>query len=364
MNRAQFSYKSPHIKIKTLMLVGLFVLVLLSGCDKDKNNQTTGQDDPVVNEEISPKTYQKQHLISAFVQSQEQAQLAFQVSGRLSDQWVEIGQQVKLGDNLLSLYNPVLQPQIDRIEAQITANQAELIQTQSELQRNQSLSDIQAISQNQLDRLQSQVSQLLSKQDSLNAQLKAAKNNFNESTLTAPFSGEVADILIKPGTMVQAGQAVITLSGSHAFEAPLFLSNDLIRHLAVNQILGAFVKQQKFQVTVKEISRSANPASQLFKVLVSLPVEIDLLSGQKIEVIIPEPIKNIYQLPVSAVIDDGINEPYVYSVDNNQVQHTPVQVIDFYQNRIWVRIDRKSETLTVITDGQSSLTPPQKQIKP
>ncbi|KAA3640464.1 MAG: efflux RND transporter periplasmic adaptor subunit, partial [Proteobacteria bacterium] len=226
-----------------------------------------------------------------------------------------------------------------------------------ELQRNQTLSGIQAVSQNQLDRLTSQVAQLQAHNTTLKAQLQEAENNFHESTLTAPFPGEVADILVKPGAIVAAGQPVIVLSGSEIFEAPVYVSNGLLKHLRLNQQLTATMGPQSFTVTVKEISRSANPASQLFKILLSLPPELNVLAGQKITISIHEPIENIYQLPVSAVIDDGINEPYLYSLSNGEIQHIPVRVVDFYQNHIWVTMAQKMGELTVVTDGQSGLSP-------
>lgn len=344
-----------------VLTIGIIVLLLLAACSDDNQPSQNSDDSAIIRAEFSPKTHYKQHKISAFVQAVEQAQLAFQVSGRLSEQYVEIGQQVNKGQALLALYNPALAPQIDRIQSQIEANQANLNQTLSELERNQSLSAIQAISQNQLDRLSSRVQQLKSQQETLQAELQAAQNNLKEATLTAPFAGEVADIMVKPGAQVQAGQAVIVFSGSNLFEAPLYVSHALLKQLQINQDLTAHNGPDKWIVTVKEISRSANPASQLFKVLVSLTPNTTLLAGQKIDITIPEPIDNIYQLPVSAVIDDGINEPYVYVLNNEQLQHQAVQVVAFDNNHIWVRFERpQTPPLTVVTAGQSTLTPPQK----
>jgi|GEM_PF-1086341 len=339
-------------------------MAVLTACQDDSTNAQSVDDSHIISAEFSPETYHKNHTISAFVQAVEQAQLAFQVSGRLAEQWVEIGQQVNQGEPLLRLYNPGLEPQINAIEAQLQANSVDLKQTESELKRNQSLSDIQAISQNQLERLQSQVDQLKAQQVRLVAQLQAANNQFKEATLSAPFKGEVADILVKPGTQVQAGQPVIELSGSQLFEAPLYIGNDLLSHLNVNQTLNANFGTQELTVTIKEISRSANPSSQLFKVLVQLPANSQLMAGQKIEVVLPEPLDNIYQLPVSAVIDDGINEPYVYALDNGVVKHYSVQVLQFYDNHIWVNIRNQKGKLNIITAGQSTVTPPQNKTAP
>ncbi len=356
--------KAVRLRALSLGLIISFMGAFLSACQDHGSDPQSLNDSHIIEAEFSPKTHNKHHRISAFVQAVDQAQLAFQVSGRVSDQWVDIGQHVKPGDRLLAVYNPGLMPHIDAIEAQLKANRAELTQTESELTRNQSLSAIQAISQNQLDRLQSQVDQLKAQETRLQAQLQEALNNLQEATLSAPFAGEVADILVKPGTQVQAGQAVIVLSGSQIFEAPLYVSDALLKHLDINQNLTAVFGKQTFQVTIKEISRSANPNSQLFKVLVQLPPDTGLMAGQKIEVTLSEPMADIYQLPVSAVIDDGINEPYVFVRKTHGVQHQSVQVVHFYDNQIWVRIPQHKDKITIITAGQSTVTPAQQKSTP
>lgn len=359
MNPISKLIKTNHLRLCGLMAALVFI-TLLSACRDNNNPEQNTADSALIHAQFSPETYHKKHRISAFVEAVDQARLAFQVSGRISEQKVEIGQQVQKDQPLLTVYNPALAPAIDRIESQLAANRADLAQTQAELERNRSLSAIQAVSQNQLDRLDSAVKQLKSQQAALQAELQAAQNNFKETTLSAPFAGEVADILVKPGNLVEAGRPVVELSGANLYEAPFHVSHELLAHLQLNQILTAHKGANSFEVKVKEISRSANPASQLFKVVVTLPVDRQLLTGEKIAVTIPEPIAAIYQLPVSAVIDDGINEPYVYHLDNNQLKHQPVEVVDFYNNHIWVRINRPNdEVMTIVTTGQSSLTPPQ-----
>lgn len=356
----QPTYKPYRLSMSCLV----FIVASLSACQNHDTNTQTTDDSAFESAEFSPETRQKNHTISAFVVAVEQAQLAFQVSGRLATQHVNIGQNVQQDDTLLTLYNPELAPQIDRIKSQLAANQAELNQTQSELERNQSLSAIQAISQNDVDRLNSRVKQLKSQQSALNAQLEAATNTLQETALRAPFDGEVADILIKPGAQVQVGQPVIELSGSQLFEAPLFVSHELLKHLTMHQQLSAKSGAKTLTVRVKEISQSANPVSQLYKVVVSLPPETTLTAGQKLMVTIPEPVTGIYQLPVSAVIDDGINEPYVYVLESERLKLQPVEVVSFNRNHIWVTMNYPAEQVTVVTAGQSSLTPPQQSTRP
>lgn len=357
---------SPRIVRRFSLMYGTVVLLLsLTACQDAVQISQNENDSAYTSAEFSPTNHQKNHTVSAFVVAVEQARLAFQVSGRLSFQHVEIGQQVEKEDALMTLYNPELAPQIDRIKGQIAANQADLDQIRAELERNQSLSAIQAISQNELDRLSSRAEQLQSQQSALNAQLKAATNTLNETTLSAPFSGEVADILVKPGTLVEAGQPVIELSGSQWFEAPLYVSRELLDHLQLKQELIAHSGAKTFHVIVKEISRSANPVSQLYKVVVSLPNQTAVLTGQKIVVTIPETRSEVFALPVSAVIDDGINEPYVYVLQSDQLKHRPVEVIEFNRNTIWVFMDNPAgQPVTVVTAGQSSLTPPNQSDQP
>src|SRR5690606_371313 len=257
-----------------------------------------------------------------------------------------------------------LEPQIADISARIEANDAASNQVQLELERNQSLEKIQAVSANRIDQLSNQLKQLQAEHKSLQAQLTTAQNIYQETTLVAPFAGVVADILKKPGTRVALGEPVLQLNGIRLLEAPVYLPAKLIKNIQKNDELTVIHKHNEMTGRVKEISRSAQPSSQLYKILVELPDNSALQAGEKIEVTVLEPIHNIYKLPLSTVIDNGINEPYVFAVIEDTVVPKNIKIIDFYGASVLLDIINEEQTLTVVTAGQSALSPQQKLTQP
>ncbi len=352
--------------ISPLLLSSLLFssLLFLGGCKGDQNPITANEQPSFHAAEYSQESYDKKHLISAFVNTVDQANIGFQTSGRLAKQLIQIGDHVEKGAPLLTLYNPQLEPQIADIKARVEANDAASNQVQLELDRNKSLEKIQAVSANRIDQLSNQLKQLQAENKSLQAQLATAENMFKETTLSAPFAGEVADILKKPGTMVSAGEPVLQLNGADLLEAPVYLPAKLIKGIQKNDAVTVIHRNIEMIGTIKEISRSAQPNSQLYKILVELPQNSDLQAGEKIEVTLLEPIRNIYKLPLSSVIDNGINEPYIFTIIDQTVIPKRIQIIDFYNDSVLLDIINEKQTLTVVTLGQSALSPQQKLTQP
>ncbi len=111
--------------------------------------------------------------------------------------------------------------------------------------------------------------------------------------------------------------------------------------------------------TIKEISSTANPKSQLFKVMIEVPIQHAIKSGEKIHVIIEEQIGQYFRLPIESVIDDGINKPFIFIVVNNQVIQAPIKLIDIENDEVIVQLPQQGE-IEVITAGQVNLSPNQK----
>jgi RND family efflux transporter MFP subunit len=305
-----------------------------------------------------PQQQFKTHQLSAFVEPTNQAYLSFQISGIIAEQYIKIGDFVEVGEDLFKVSNPSLQPQIQQYKSQIDAIQANLIQNQAEVKRLKNLKKTNAVSQNDLDKLVNQRDNLLATQKSVEAQLEQAQSMFNESILKAPFAGTIAEIYKESGEVIQPGEVILLVGGVASLEAPIYLPAFLHKNIALGQSLTALYADKALNVTVKEISMSANPKSQLFKVMLDVPIEHEIKSGEKITITIKEPLGEYYQLPIESVIDDGINEPFVFVIDNNKAIHAPISLIDISNEHAIVKMPQQGE-IEVVISGQVNLSPQQ-----
>ncbi|WP_154224489.1 efflux RND transporter periplasmic adaptor subunit [Marinicella rhabdoformis] len=333
--------------------------LFLYGCDTGQAENTVMKETNFRSETFKPKQQIKQHKITAFVEPTDNAFLSFQVSGTIEKKHINIGDVVEINDPLFSIDNPSLGPKIQQFDAEIKALEATINQNQAELSRLTDLKKSNAVSQNDLDRLINQNNNLLAKKDSLKAQQSEAQSMFDELLLSAPFKGTVAEIYKEAGENIASGEPILLLGGIDSLEAPVYLTSQLQNHLKTGQILNANYQGQAFQVSVKEISHAANPKSQLFKVVIGVPLDLGIKSGEQISIIIPEQMGFHYALPISAVIDDGINKPYVMVLDKSKVRQLYVHILGLQGNMLLLDLDTNFgnlDQIDVVTEGQSHLS--------
>ncbi len=349
------------ISKKTILL--LTISMLAFGCNNNTEQPRTVNDSSYNSARFEPTPQYKTHEVSAFVVPTDQASMSFQVSGIIEEQFIKIGDSVVTGQKLFKVSNPSLEPQITQFISEIAAIDATLEQNQAELRRFKDLKKTNVISQNELDRLTNQRDNLKASKKSLQAQLQQAKSLYDESFLKAPFAGNIAEIYKEKGEVIRPGEAVLVVGGVTSLEAPIFLPAFLHKNLQLGQNLEVHYQGKTINATTKEISLTANPNSQLFKVMLDVPILHDIKSGEKVVVKIKEKIGNYYRLPIESVIDDGINEPFVFLIENQEVIQTKIELIDMENNEVIIKIPRQDE-VEVITAGQAKLSPHQQLSRP
>ena len=340
-----------------------FTLLILAGCQQDQAATQHLERASYTVQEFAPQQQIKFHQIAAFVVPTDQATMAFQVSGLITEQLIKVGDTVHTGEDLFKITNPSLAPQIKQFQSQIEAIDATLEQNQLEVQRVSSLQARQAVSQNDLDRLNNETDNLQANKRSLEAQLAQAQSMFEETVLKAPFDGNIADIYKETGEYISPGEAILLVGGVSSLEAPLYLPAYLHSNLTLGQQLRVSYHGHEVQGTIKEISQSANPKSQLFKVMIDVPIEHNIKSGEKITVMIEEELGLYHRLPVESVIDDGINEPFVLLIENQTVKRAPITLIGMEGDQVIVNLGHHN-TINAVTAGQVNLAPGQDLSQP
>ncbi len=344
--------------MKKVPLIILLALVMTACTDHSSNSSQIHQ--VVYDSEIfMPALQHKKHKISAYAESTDHASLSFQVSGSIIKEYVNVGDTVNKGDSLFEISNPILAPKITQIDEEITALAADIAQNQTELKRLANLKKTNAISQNDLDKLIYKNESLNAKKRSLEAQRLEARSLFEETVLHAPFTGTVAEIFKKNGEMVNIGEPVALLSGVNSLQASIFVPSHLQNALHREQKIPAYYHDSSFLAVIKEISQTANPKSQLFKIIIELPSEITIKAGEQITTFIPEELGTHYSVPFESVIDDGINKPYLMVLHEQQVKQAFIKIIALREDEILLDLETDishNKKIEVITQGQSHLT--------
>lgn len=115
------------------------------------------------------------------------------------------GSDVKAGQPLFKINSDILQADVESNQATLQRAQAEVMRLKSLLGRYEQLLSSHAISQQEYNNTETAYRQAIADVAQLKAALTRQKLNLKYSTVTAPISGRIGQILVTEGALV--GQA-------------------------------------------------------------------------------------------------------------------------------------------------------------
>jgi RND family efflux transporter MFP subunit len=332
------------------------------------------------------------------VEASKKAELAFQVPGVLAELPVREGQKVAKGDLIAQLRQDefqarlkTLQGQLDqaraglralragerpeqqlRLEAQVRAAEAKLVNARTEFNRNERLLRSGAVAREELDRSRtlfrvaqeehrSAVQQLekgtTAREEDIDAQeaevrglegrVVEAQVQFEDSTLHAPYDGVIAKRFVEPNQSVRANEPVVKFQDVDeidvAVDVPETVMAADLRSAEIVQLLAEFsgAPGLQFPVEIKEVAQRADPTTQTFRVRVAMksPPDVNLLPGMTATVTATYRRARILGdrilVPVAAVSKDATGEQVAWVVGSDgTVTRRPVKVGDATGDRI------------------------------
>ncbi len=147
-------------------------------------------------------------------------QLAAPIDGIVAaDPWPYVGLSRNAGDAVLAFSTRVAQGQtLAQLQAVETEKKAELGLARDRFVRLEGLLEVGAVSQAEFDAARARVQTLEAQSDSARRQMASVRGSGSGSgprsallEVTAPFSGEVAEVLVRPGQAVSAGDPLVRL---------------------------------------------------------------------------------------------------------------------------------------------------------
>src|SRR5215471_877645 len=173
-------------------------------------------------------------------------QVGTQVSGQISQIYVDFNDHVKKGE-LLARIDPTLQQQaVEDAQAQLERAQAQLTQAQSDYARNKQLFDAKVLTAVEFETSQSTFAVQQAAVKSAQIALDRAKQNLNYTSIYSPIDGVIVERNVDVGQTVAA-----SLSAPQLF----LIANDLTEMEILAQVdesdIGAIKEGQTVQFTVQ-----------------------------------------------------------------------------------------------------------------
>ena len=360
----------PHIPRKKFLHYGLTTVVIVSCTiggilwNQHRSIQTGTEEIPFVRSAvIGANASAQDYIYSGEVRGRFERQLAFQVGGKVTKRFIELGSTVRAGEVLMQIDSKDLQQTVNSSSAQVYSAESQLKLAKNNLSRYQQLYAQGAISRAQLDQYQNEYDVASASVQQTSAQLSQGVNQLNYSLLYADQPGIISSISVAAGQVVSAGQTILTIVQDGEREIEISVPENRIEDLRkATQFKVAFwaLPSTTVEGKIREIAPMADATTSTYKVRISLinpPQEIKL--GMTAAVTISNAMQAAsLTIPLSAVYQTG-SSPEVWVIKDNVVNLRSVQTGNFSGNQIQI-LAGLNPGETIVTAGVQKLRPGQK----
>lgn len=247
--------------------LSLLSVTLLSGCSEAVSDPLETGERPVKLHQVSIAGGERTRQFPAVVEAAEAAQLAFRVAGELTKLPAQPGRDVAQGDLIAKLDATDYQLVVDEAKARYDL-------AASQFARSEKLVKDGLMSQAQYDEIKANL-------DVSRANLDTARANLGYTELRAPFAGSIARLYVENYENVQPQQQIATLQLSDAIDISIRVPENLFarvqrRSEATVDVIFDASPGQRYKAQLKEWDTSADPATNTYKVVFTMPKPMDL----------------------------------------------------------------------------------------
>lgn len=317
--------------------LALAICIALAGCGSEA--KTSAPPRPVRSTVAAAQSDAHAATYTAEIRSRFASDLSFQVSGKLIRRAVDIGSVVRKGDVLAQL-DPVDQRLgVDASRSAVLAARAELDRARVEEARYRDLLERGLTTRASYLAQQTAVKTGQSKLEQATADLRLSEQRLAYTSLRADADGVVTNVTGDVGTVVSAGQRIVSIAQPNELEAVFDVPDahiDAVR--SAPEIYATLLTDSTTHYTarVREISPSADPVTRTYQVKTTLlapPATLRL--GMTVSVVVPRLGTTAgIALPSTALFQKG-HAPAVWVVKQDRtLELRPVQVQRYESTRV------------------------------
>jgi membrane fusion protein, multidrug efflux system len=357
-----------HIS-KLSLLLSLPLLVVACG---KKNNaaQTNPLNAPVA---VNAYTVTQQQVVGTdtypgTVVPLQEVELRPQVSGYITNMYVQDGQLVTKGQRLYEIDRTQYQATYNQAQANLRSAQANLERVRQDAERYENLAKQDAIARQRVDYVRAELSTAQAQVAAAKAGVSGASTNLRYSVITAPMSGRIGISQVKVGSQVSPGQTLLnTISNDNPVAVDIVINetevprfNRLQKQPAAD---SSFTLQfsdgsiYPFPGRIQAIDRAIDAQTGTITVRVSFPnPERHLIPGMSVVMRVRNAdIGQQLVIPHKAITEQ-MGEFYAYVISGDSVLQNKVQLGSKVQDKIVVREGLKAGD-KIVVEGTQKLRP-------
>lgn len=345
----------------TVFLLGALAVALAACGEAEKSAKRTSL--PVKTQVVAASQHARSVALTGEIRARVQSDLAFRVTGRIAQRFVEVGDHIRTGQVLATLEAQEQTADVSSAIASVQSAAATLRQTAAAFDRQKTLLESGFTTRSNYDNAQQAFQAARATLDAASSNLATARQQLTYTSLTADASGIVIARNAEAGQVVDAAQAVFTVARDGERDAVFDVYEGLLtQRPASDTVEIALVDNPEVQATgkVREVAPAIDPSTGTVRVKIAIddpPAAMTL--GAAVTGVGRFQPTTVFRLPWSAYfIENG--KPAVWIVDpGSHVAVLKPIVIDSYRTGELLVKSGLAAGDIVVTAGVQQLTPGQ-----
>lgn len=267
--------------------------------------------------------------ISGDLKPIEEIQVRSRVEGNITAVLVREGQRVGRGQLLATFENSVQESDRASAEADREAARADVTNAQWNADQSEELFKAGAIPERDLRTAQQTLTAAKARLAATEARLRATNQSATDTRVVSPTAGVVSSRAVENGEHVQRGATIFTVVRNDVLELEASVPARAASDLKVGQPVRFTAGGRQLEGSVARIAPTINAASRTLLVYLQVPNKNGELVGNSFATgrIVGKTVNGTIVIPSTAVRQSAKEgETFVYRIENDRVQHAPVQV--------------------------------------
>jgi RND family efflux transporter MFP subunit len=260
---------------------------------------------------------------SGKIEAVNSANISTRMMGYVDKIYVQVGDKVTKGQQLISINNADLSAKLAQVNAGITEATAAFTNAEKDFNRFTALFKENSASQKELDDITANYNMAKARLEAAKQMKNEVNAQFSYSNIRAPFNGVVTNKFIKVGDMANPGMPLMEVESPGNFQVLAMVPESEILQIKSGSEVEIMIKtlNESFKGTVAEVSTSAKNTGGQYMVKVLLnESKANLLSGMYATVQFPTTKKannDRVLVPMDAIVQNGqLSGVYTVSESN------------------------------------------------
>ena len=317
-----------------ILIVGLLA-GLPGGCDgrNEAQNSAPPPVRPVLTQVAEPIDTITFGPFAGTIEPRYQAQLGFQIPGRMVARDVTVGDIVKKGQRLAALDVIVTRFDLTRAEADLADARAQSENAEAAEARTRRLMTGNSVAQATLDQAVARRETARARVDQSLASLQKARDQLGYTELKAEFDGVVTQRLAEVGQVLSAGQGVVTVARPDVREAVVDIPEAYVGAMPADGLFTVAL-QSAPDVTargrVREVAPLAESGTRSKRIRITLKdASAAFRLGSTINVSLARTVPQHILLPASALLEEeGRRSVWIVSDEGRTVTRRDVALAE------------------------------------